>query len=213
MKNILRKIKRYILRKIKFYRRIGLKNKEVAIISNNCTGGYVYQYFGLEYCSPTEGLFFTSEDYIKLCRDVKGYFSKELMFILPENSKNKEMLCGTNNFGHYPVAQLGDIEIYFMHYHNQEEAEQKWKRRISRIDYNNLIFLFTESDLSEPSDIDAFCDLPIKNKICLSYRDYGGRTIFSQRVADMEVPSWLPEIVIASVRWKERMNEVLKKDE
>lgn len=213
MRNILRKIKHYIEHKIKFYRRIGLKNKKVAIISNNCTAGYVYQYFGLEYCSPTAGLFFTGEDYVKICSDLKGYFAKELVFISPENSKNKIQLYGSNNWGNYPVARLGDIEVYFMHYHSQEEAEQKWERRISRIDYDNLIFLFAESDLSTSSDIDAFCKLPTKNKICLSYRDYGSKTIFSQRVANMGTPSWLPEIVISSVHWKEAMNEVTKKNE
>lgn len=213
MKSFLRKIKHYVERKMKFYRRFGLKNKSVAVISNNCTGGYVYQYFGLEYCSPTAGLFLTGEDYVKLCTDLKGYFSKGLVFISSENSKNKAMLCGSHNWGNYPVAYLGDIEVYFMHYRSKEEAEQKWKRRISRVDFNNLMLMFAESDMSTPTDIAAFCELPTKNKICLSYRDYGTKTIFCQRVADMEIPSWHPDIVLSSVCWKEIINEVLKKDE
>lgn len=210
MKNFLRKIKHFVERKMKFYRRLGLRNKQVAIISNNCTGGYVYQHFGLEYCSPTVGLFFTGEDYVKLCNNLNSYLSKELQFISPNDSKNKTLLCGSNNWGGYPIALLGDIEVYFMHYRSKEEAEQKWYRRILRMNYENVIFVFAESDLSTAENIEAFCELPTENKVCLSYHDYGRKTIFSQRVADMETPSWLPEIVIDSVEWKKTMNEVLK---
>lgn len=206
MKNLLRKAKHILERKLKFYRRIGLKNKSAAIISNNCTGGYVYQYFGLTYNLPTAGLFFTGADYVKLCENTAHYFSHELQFISPEESKNKERLKNTNRWGEYPIARCDDIEIYFMHYHSEEEASAKWRRRISRVNYENMVFLLAESELSTATDIHSFCELSAPYKVCLTYHDYGDKTIFSSRVAEMDAPSWLPEIVLSSVNWKNVLN-------
>ena len=43
-----------------------LDNKDFTIISNNCWGGMIYESYGMQKLSPTVGLFFMSEDYIKL---------------------------------------------------------------------------------------------------------------------------------------------------
>ncbi len=213
MKSFLRKIKHFIERKLKFYKRIGLKNKKAAIISNNCTGGYIYQHFGLEYYSPTAGLFFTGEDYVKLCKNVKYYFSKKLEFIPYKDSKNFELLSTSNRWGEYPVAKIDDIEVYFMHYKSEQEAASKWYRRISRVNYDNMVFLFAESEISTKADINAFCSLADVNKVCLTYNDYGGGTIFSKQVSCMEAPSWLPEIVLHIVDWKKVLNKLVENNE
>ena len=46
-------------------RRRKLKERDFTIISNNCWGGICYEYYGLQKLSPTVGLYFFSEDYIK----------------------------------------------------------------------------------------------------------------------------------------------------
>lgn len=38
----------------------------------------------------------------------------------------------------YPVAKLLDLTIYFVHYNSQQQAEEKWKQRSKRLDFNNL---------------------------------------------------------------------------
>lgn len=65
----------------KSYRRIGLKYKGFTIISNNCTGGYMYQYYGVAYNTPTEGLYFTTDDYIKLIQRPRHYFKHKVELI------------------------------------------------------------------------------------------------------------------------------------
>lgn len=42
-----------------------LKSKDFSIISNNCFAGIVYQHLGLQYNTPTIGLYFYPDEYIK----------------------------------------------------------------------------------------------------------------------------------------------------
>ena len=51
-------------------RRNKLNNTDFSIISNNCWGGHVYRRYGLLYSSPTIGMYFYSEEYIKLLRNL-----------------------------------------------------------------------------------------------------------------------------------------------
>lgn len=64
-------IKRLLRKIISPIKRFGLKNKKFSIISNNCWGGIVYDIFGLQYLSPTIGLFMFSDDYIRFCENLK----------------------------------------------------------------------------------------------------------------------------------------------
>jgi len=156
----------------KFRARKDLKNRTFSIISNNCTAGYIYQHFGIEYKSPTAGLFFHADDYLKICREPHRYFSKEPSIISKVESKRYDVMEITNRWGDYPIGKVEDIEIYFMHYPNPNEAILKWKNRCKRMNYDNLVFLFTESETSTEEHIREFCSLPIDNKICLTYNKY-----------------------------------------
>lgn len=146
-----------------------LKNKDFCIISNNCWGGFIYQNFGLKYNTPTIGLFIYEKDYVKFCSDLKYYLSLPLEFIEIENSKYyaKATNDGKNKIT-YPVAKLGDIEIFFMHYKSQAEAIEKWERRKKRINFNNLLFKMSERTDCDEQTITEFCNLPHKNKICFT---------------------------------------------
>ena len=59
-------------------RRKQLLFTDFTIISNNCWGGLVYQYFGLPYTSPTVGLFIMDDDYIKFLENLDYYLSQPL---------------------------------------------------------------------------------------------------------------------------------------
>ena len=62
------------------------------IISNNCWAGLVYQHFGLPYNTPTAGLFFFAQDYIKFVYNIKEYLAKDFKFISLEESRYCETL-------------------------------------------------------------------------------------------------------------------------
>lgn len=138
-----------------------IKNREFTIISNNCWGGFVYQSYGLEYSSPTIGLFFEASDYIKFVKNLKKYISMDLKFINPKEAK----LYGIKNIN-FPVGRLGDIDIYFMHYKTEKDAKEKWERRCKRINWDKILYKFSNQNLCTIENIKEFMDLNLKNKIC-----------------------------------------------
>lgn len=170
IKNAYIKIKKQCLC---FCLRRKLKYKDFSIISNNCWGGLIYQKFGLRYSSPTIGLFILDEDYLKFVERLDYYLSLPLNFIEPRNSKNYNLLYKERNQEiTYPVARLGDIEVFFMHYNSEKEAERKWKYRISRINHNRLLVKFSQRDSESKEILKRFEDIPLNNKICFTPLDY-----------------------------------------
>lgn len=154
-------------------RRQKLKYKDFSIISNNCWAGTaVYQPFGLKYNTPTVGLFFMDEDYVRFLEKLEWYVAQPLEFISAKESRYYQKL--TQNGGKeilYPIALIGgDVEIHFMHYSSQEEALEKWNRRIKRINWNRLIVKMSIRDNGYDIDdiIDRFTKLPYKNKVCFT---------------------------------------------
>ena len=152
----------------------GGNSSSFTIISNNCWAGLVYQHFGLPYNTPTAGLFFFAQDYIKFVYSIKEYLAKPLKFISLEESRYCETL---KQYGgecvKCPIAVCGDIEIIFMHYHSPEEAEEKWRRRAARINWDNIIYKFSEMNGCTEDDLRAFDALQVDKKVVFTHKDYG----------------------------------------
>lgn len=168
IKNAIIKI-RDNLEKRRLRKRLNLT--DFTIISNNCWGSFTYQKYGIEYKSPTVGLFILGHDFVKLCADWENYFKSELVFIPWEQASYHYALVEATP---YPVAKLGDIEVYFMHYHSEEEAAEKWYRRIKRINPNHMIFKLSQREECSKKDIEDFVKLPLKHKVCFSYDNVPG---------------------------------------
>ena len=150
-----------------------LLNKEFTIISNNCWGGTVYEAYNLQKQSPTVGMFFMADDYIKFISNLEEYLQAELQFINPLETKWKSFVEKDQRFGHYPVGRLNDIELHFLHYHNEEEAMEKWKRRIRRINWEHLLIKFNDQNGCTERNLREFCKLPYKNRIYFTCKDWG----------------------------------------
>lgn len=148
-----------------------LKSTDFSIISNNCWGSFIYQKYGLQYRSPTAGLFILGHDFVKLCRDWEKYFESKLEFIPWESASYHYALLQESP---YPIARLDDIEIYFMHYHSEEEAAEKWYRRIKRVNPEHMIFKLSQREECSRKDIEDFVKLPLKHKVCFSYDEVQG---------------------------------------
>ncbi|MCI8273208.1 MAG: DUF1919 domain-containing protein [Clostridia bacterium] len=149
-----------------------IKNKDITIISNNCWGGIFYRNNNLEYLSPTLGLFFMAEDYIKFIYNLKEYIHSELSFISLEDSKHKEYLKKLNYKS--PIGKINDIEIMFLHYENEQEALEKWERRKKRINWNKIIYKFSDQNMCTYEQLKKFEEFNAKNKICFTTRKYEG---------------------------------------
>lgn len=160
------------------YRRKKLENTDFTIISNNCWGGMIYESYNLPKRSPTVGMFFIASDYIKFVSDLKGYLVGNLIFIKPEESRWKEMqqLSDDKKFGTYPIGVLSNgcesIEIFFLHYHSEQEAKDKWERRCKRINWDKLLVKFNDQNGCREQDVKDFMALPIKNKLFFTVKEW-----------------------------------------
>lgn len=151
--------------------RKNLKSTDFTIVSNNCWGSFTYQKYAIQYKSPTIGLFILGHDFVKLCSDWKNYFDSNLEFIPWEEASYHYALV---NESPYPVARLRDIEIYFMHYHSESEAADKWYRRVKRINPDHMIFKLSQREECTKEDVKNFLKLPLIHKVCFSYDDVPG---------------------------------------
>ena len=167
-------IKKYLLKLYKLtigkFNNMRIKNKDITIISNNCWGGIFYRNNNLEYLSPTLGLFFMAEDYIKFIYNLKHYISCDLDFISIEESKHKNYLKKLNY--NNPIGKIEDIEIMFLHYNTEKEAKEKWDRRKVRINWDKIIYKFSDQNMCTYEHLKKFEEFKADNKICFTTRKY-----------------------------------------
>lgn len=123
-----------------------LSNTNFSLISQNCLGGVIYHDFGLRFLSPTINLYMSSNDFLVFVENIREFENSELVFFKTERA--------------YPVANLSSnghtITVYFVHYKTEEEANEKWKNRYQRINYDNLIVLMTDRDGFNDDTLERF---------------------------------------------------------
>lgn len=129
-------------------------------------GGRIYQRYALPYTSPTVGLMFYADEYIKFVSNLRYYMSQELTFIPKRESKYYQYYKEKERY--YPIGVLGDIEIVFLHYKSEQEAREKWNRRKARINWDNLIVKFNDQNRCTPEHIKVFDKLPFEHKLCFT---------------------------------------------
>ena len=136
------KVRTYIWKKnhekINIENRKRLKNRNATIISTNCTGGILSHDLGLQFKSPTVNLFFRAEDFIKFCENLKYYLSID-EFVECTDPK----IIGQRT---YPIAYLGDLVLFLVHYHSVREAQKKWNERKKRVNWDNIVIINTDRE-------------------------------------------------------------------
>ena len=146
-------------------RRKKLKSTDFTIISNNCWGGVVYEYFGLPKQSPTVGAYFFASDYVKFCSNLHYYLGLNLELITADDSHNKEALYKKNQQGAI-IGRIDDVEIVFLHYHNKKELLEKWERRKKRVNWDKIILKFSFQNDCSDELVRSFMKIPAYKKIC-----------------------------------------------
>ena len=134
--------------------RNSFSNSEVTIISTNCTGGILYHDLGLEFLSPTINLYFRAEDFLKFCENMNYYLSIDEMV-----ECNDPSIIGSRQ---YPIAYLGDLLIFLVHYDSVTEAQEKWNKRKRRMNYKKIVILSSDRDGMTEELKDRFERLPYK---------------------------------------------------
>lgn len=135
-----------------------LKNRDVSIISSNCSGAFMYYDLGMRYLSPTVNLSIEMNDFVKMVKNLKWYMEQELVEL------NEKSEC--------PMGMLGDVKIYFIHYDSFKDAKTKWEERKKRINWDNIFIVGSEKDQCTYDTIKNFEQLPYKNKVIFTHKEY-----------------------------------------
>lgn len=150
------------------YERSRLRRKDFSIICDDCIVLGIYHKFGLQYTTPTLGLFFYPEDYINFLEKFEYLIRQPLRFTDTSRHTEANKLRKTM---HYPIGILGEnVEIQFLHYKDKKEAADKWERRTRRINFKNLFFIYSggEQALKE-GFLARYQKLPFVHKIFLVF--------------------------------------------
>lgn len=107
--------------------------------------------------------------YIKFLENFNYYLNVKLRFI--KQSKYK-IVNNIRRKEWYPIADLGGIEIQFLHYTSEEDANNKWEKRKKRINKDNLFFVGSERDLCTEKLIRRYQNLPFENKLFFTANRY-----------------------------------------
>ena len=150
----------------------------VSLISMNCIAGVFYHDVEARFLTPTINLFFTADDFIKFVNRLEYYLS-----ISPE------VMMGEK----YPIGQLDDIKIYFMHFNSIEDALSKWEERKKRINPDRVFVIMVEQNGFTDQNFHDF--LRIKYPKILFTRNPNHRSdnvVYYEKYKDLEE---LPNII------------------
>lgn len=152
------------------FRRARLNNTDFTIVSNNCWGGICYEHFGLKKKSPTIGTFFFAEDYIRFISNFEYYVNCDIQIASSAKSKHYEWLK-QHGCDEALVGILDDVEICFLHYKDPTLAKDKWTRRVSRINRDNLIFKFSYMNDCTDEHLKKFDSMNLPGKKFMFVKD------------------------------------------
>lgn len=131
---------------------VKLRNNPPTIISMNCFSYYLYDRLDLPFTSPTIDCFVGWHDFIEFCCHLKEYLSKTVDI-------NSVIHDGTNW-----VMSLGSIKINFSHDDDNFAVVDKWLRRSSRVNYDNI---FVCAYFDHLGDVKEFANIPYP-KVCFT---------------------------------------------
>ena len=146
----------------RFRRKIrGFIARDTSIVSSNCIGGRLAQIARYPYNSPTVGLWMEPPDFLELVRDLRDIIEEDIV----------EDISASDSFG-YPVGLIRGLRLYFQHYASFEQAIFDWRRRATRLNFDDVVVTFTDRDGASTKDLKSFEDLPYR-KIAFTANPFG----------------------------------------
>lgn len=108
--------------------------KNLSVISNNCIAGVLYRDNNMSFLSLTINLLLEMDGYVKFYNNLENYVEfalKEVYYDLGY------LLISLEN----KISDGEVVLIHFMYYKTFNETKKAWKRRIKRINYDNLLII------------------------------------------------------------------------
>lgn len=139
-----------------------LKNTDFSLLSSNCNGGVMCHDLGVQFRSQFVNLWMYCDDFIRYLSDLDYYNSIDTITFLSHEESGHD----------YPVGLIDGMKIFFVHYHSDEEAQQKWNERKRRINKDNIFVMMSEQNGCTMEDLEAFDQLPFEHKVVFTKKPY-----------------------------------------
>lgn len=118
---------------------------------------------GIKRISPTINNVIWPKDFLKLCKEPYKYLYQDISF-------SHWAICSGKRI---PVGRIKDIEVYFIHDNNADEAINRWNLFRKRINWKRLIYVFSEDTATISYPIaKEFCALNEKHMLILQKNMY-----------------------------------------
>lgn len=130
-----------------------------SVFSNNCVGAEYLRKLGIKYNSPFVGLFVSPSHYVEILNDLSKFMTTE-----PREVFNPEY--------NYPLGQIEDVVIHFVHYASFKVAKDAWIRRSRRIVPQKIFSLMVDIDQASQEDLKNFLNVSYGSKLILTNREF-----------------------------------------
>lgn len=145
-----------------------LKKNSPTIFTNMCWGGLAYNSVDIPFNSPFINLGLTNNDFFNFLSSPRKYIDVTPTFHQMKPYGNTDEL--------YPIFKCNDIQLHFNHYRSIDDALSCWQRRKKRINWDNILVVFTSID---GKNIDRFRKLPYSKKVCITpFNIYGNDILY-----------------------------------
>lgn len=136
---------------------------DISIFAANCIGGEIYSLLGIPFQSPLINISINRDQFIIMCSRLRDYLECPLYVV-----KVKAGNCV--GYLEDEKKNLSRIEIRFPHDTEPAKVKAKWEQRCKRVNYNKLVFIVDDKDLSE-KDYKLYNKIEAFRKICFTARD------------------------------------------
>lgn len=148
--------------------RIFIKNKNFTLIAQNCVGGVIYSFLGLEFKSPTINMFIEDMNFVKLVKNPSHYLSIDAK---PYNERFQDPIDNTIV---YPQIIIDDVVVTCLHYKNCTEAVEAWNRRRQRVNLDNIYVIGNSWNMHEDYNLVSMV-ANLENAVVFTYKPYEHR--------------------------------------
>jgi uncharacterized protein (DUF1919 family) len=159
---------------------------DFTIISNNCWGCHIYQALDIACQTPFVGLLIPPKSYLRLLKHFDAFIRADLKFA------DQSVLASINLWREreglrYPIGLLEkDVELHFVRFADKKDARTQWQQGCERIvsDPSRRFFKFDDRGGATADDVEEFCALPLRNKVCFTKARYRPPTVIVPMVAE-----------------------------
>ena len=141
-----------------------LSSKKLIILSSDCVGGRLMKDYMLPCYTPTVNIWYTGEDFLKICENPCKYFSAKIE-------------RGGVDSENHPTGIIDDIVLHFGHEKEFEFGARKWKRgcrlyaEALKGDYEICVIMNDRNGFT-PDLVKRFENLPYKYKVLFTHCEY-----------------------------------------